>query len=84
MLYHEYITYMLRKEREMAKWKEIPIQKQPELFKETQCAHCGKLIHQDYVLVKVYHTGTTTEQEYFCGADCHQSWYINRINQMGL
>ena len=68
----------------MAKWKEIPVQDQLALFKTTQCAHCGDLIHQEEALVKTYHTGTTTEQEHFCGTGCYHSWYSNRLNQMGL
>ena len=86
MHYHEYILHMLRKEREMSEEWEFDFSNPPRVPPPgtTQCAHCGELIHQDDVLVKVYHTGTTTEQEYFCGSDCHQSWYINRLNQMGL
>ena len=46
--------------------------------------HCKAVVPAESVIVKEYHLAHSTEVAYFCSADCHHSWYIKRINQMGL
>lgn len=76
MRYHNWIHHMLRKEREM--------EKQLELFNVTNCDYCGELIHAEDVVVKVYHTCTSTEQAHFCTTACHAEWYIRRLRTWGM
>ena len=78
MRYGEYVLYMLRKEREM--------EKQLNLFDHgmTTCAHCKKRIYLCDAKIVPFCTNRADAEEHFCGNDCHNSWHINRLNQMGL
>lgn len=71
---------MLRKEREMAKWK------QTDLFDhgKTTCAECNRRIYLAEAVVKQMCTQHETMQEHFCSENCHQAWYLKRLNQKGL
>ncbi len=70
MRYHNYILYMLRKEREMCKM--------------TTCAQCKQSVLKDLAVVTVKHLAKGTLQEHFCSEHCANQWYLERLRKEGL
>lgn len=50
----------------------------------TTCGHCGDIIHRDTCFKKKYWNGKVADTEHFCDDSCHQHWYINRLNTLGM
>lgn len=80
--YYQYLMDSLKEKREksMEKQMEFPFVGRPP----STCAECGELVHADEVIIKQFYTGTVVKVEHFCSHLCHHSYYIKRLNQMGM
>jgi spore maturation protein CgeB len=55
-----------------------------ELHGMTTCAECGTMIMQDLAVVAVYYTDRVQENEHFCSQHCKETWYVRRLNTLGM
>ena len=74
MRYHNYVLYMLRKEREMQ--LEFPFN-----GGKTTCGHCGSIIYQDDAMRVKRHTDGEDIEEDFCGEYCANEFYLERLRR---
>lgn len=73
-----YYNHMLRKLREEESLRE----KRNKRAGMHVCRECGQ--HTYFPLIKTIHTGTVTDQMYFCGETCANEFYMKRLRGTGL
>lgn len=79
MRYHEFISYMLRKEREMAKKTTDPFSSNAN-----RCDKCGYNSPYPMPFVVNKYVRNTTQDYHFCSAECHNEFYLDQLRTIGL
>jgi hypothetical protein len=67
--YHNYILFMLKKEREMEKHF---------------CDKCGQQSTEPMPVVVSKHVRNDSQDYKFCSRECHDEFYLDRLRNLGL